>query len=159
EGITQAAELTQKEYHERIARADTDVQSLQKKLQETAENHQNKLNKILSDVNTQRLNVTVTSPQTLVAGAPNRIQVATTDLNRQPASTNLSVKVVNSKQETVYQKENVPSKGNQEIRLPADLPVTPKSDLTLVVNARGSQGGGGELTEKISLAAPLYITH
>src|SRR5262249_26024365 len=54
---------------------------------------------------------------------------------------------------------NVLSKGNQEIALPADLPVTPKDDLTLVVSARGSQDGGGELTEKIYLAAPLYVTH
>jgi hypothetical protein len=159
QAISQSAERTQKEYHERIARADADVQNLQKQLQDTAENHQNKLNKIVSDVNTQRLNVTVTSPETLIAGAPNRIQVVTTDLNHQPAVANLSVKIVNSKQETVYKKENVASKGNLEIPLPADLPVTPKSDLTLVVNARGSQGGGGELTEKISLVAPLYITH
>lgn len=159
QGMTQSAERTQKEYHERVARAEADVQNLQKQLQETVVNRQKNLNKIVSDINTQRLNVTVTTPQTLAAGAPNRIQVATTDLNRQPAATNLSVKVLNSKQETVFRKENVSSKGNQEIALPADLPVTPKDDLTLVVSASGSQGGGGELNEKISLAAPVYVTH
>ena len=113
-GISQAADRTQKEYHERVTRADVDVQSLQKQLADAAENRQKKFNQIQNDINTQRLNVTVTGPQTLVAGAPNRFRVVTTDLSRQPAPTNLSVKVVNSKQETVYKKENVRSNGNQD---------------------------------------------
>src|SRR5438034_3896910 len=158
QGISQAADRTQEEYHDRVAGADAEVQTLQKQLADTAENRQKKFNQIQNDINTHRLNVTVTGPQTLVAGAPNRFRVVTTDLNRQPAPTNLSVKVVNSTQATIYQKENVRSNGNQEIPLPADLPVTPSSDLTLVVSARGPQSGG-ELTEKISLAAPVYIAH
>jgi hypothetical protein len=157
--ITQAAERTDKEYHDRVAQAATESQGIQKQLQEAAENRQKKFNEIQTAINTQRLNVTVTGPETLVAGAPNRIQVATTNLNRQPAPANVSIKVMDEKQEVLFKKENLPSTGNQEIHLPADLPIPPNRELSLVVSARAPQGGSGELTEKISLAAPVYVTH
>jgi uncharacterized protein YfaS (alpha-2-macroglobulin family) len=159
QAIAQAAERAKQDYHDRVARADADVQSVQKQMQEAMETREKKLQQIQSDVNTQQLNVTVTGPQTLVAGAPNRIQVATTNLNRQPAPASLTVKVVNDKEEVLFKKENLQSTGNQEIHLPADLPLTPKSELSLVVSARSPQGGKGDLSEKISLAAPTYLTH
>jgi hypothetical protein len=157
--LAQAAERTKNDYHEQVARADKGVQSVQKQIQEAMENRGEKLSQIQSDVNTQQLNVTVTGPQTLVAGAPNRFQVATTNLNRQPSPANLTVKIINDKQEVLFKKENLQSTGNQEINLPADLPIAPKTELSLVVSARSAQGGKGDLTEKISLAAPTYVTH
>src|SRR5262249_49860542 len=117
------------------------------------------INGIQANINTQQLNVTVTGPETLVAGAPNRIQVATTNLQRQPAPANISVKVMDDEQKVVFKKENLASTGNQEIHLPANLPIPSNHKLNLVVSASAPQGGKGELTEKISLAAPVYVTH
>lgn len=157
--INQSAEQTYQGFRDRIARAESDSQSLQKQMQEEAETRQKKINQIWTDINTQRLNVTVTGPQTLEPGAPNPFRFVTTDLNGQPAPANLSVKVVNDKEEVLYKKENLRSAGNQEIPLPADLPVSPKSEMSLVVSVRGQQGAHGQLTEKIKLAAPVYVTH
>jgi len=159
EFINKSADRTRQEHEERIARADTDLQSLQKQLQEATQDRQKKISQIWTDVNAQRLNVTVTGPQALEPGAPNPIRIVTTDLNRRPAAAILSVKVVNDKQEVVFKKESLVSAGNQEIHLPANLPISPKSELSLVVSARSQQGGSGELTEKIKLAAPNYVTH
>src|SRR6266478_508125 len=157
--INQSAERVSKDYHAQIARAETELQATQKQMQETTENRQKKINQIWNDINTQKLNMTVTGPQKLQAGAPNHIRVTTTDLNNRPAVANLSVKVVNEKNETLFKKSDLASTGDQDIPLPADLPLSPTSELSLVVSARNAEGGQGELTEKISLATPVYITH
>src|SRR6266852_2651861 len=135
-GLLEPSERVSKDYHAQIARAETELQATQKQLQETTENRQKKINQIWNDINTQRLNMTVTGPQKLQAGAPNHIRVATTDLNNRPAAVKLSVKVVNNKDEVLYKKSDLPSTGDQDIPLPADLPVSPTSELSLVVSAR-----------------------
>src|SRR5207245_6127809 len=48
---------------------------------------------------------------------------------------------------------------NYLVSLSANLPVQPDDDLTLVVTAKGQQGQQGQLSEKLSLIAPLYLTH
>jgi hypothetical protein len=157
--IDQSAKVVSQEYHARIAKADSGVQTLQKQMQAASGTRQQKINEIVNNINTQRLNMTVTGPQTLTPGAPTFIRVATTDLNNQSAAASVSVKVVNDKDEVLFKKSDLDSKGSQEITLPADLPVSSTSELSLVVSARNAQGGKGELTEKIRLATPVLVTH
>jgi uncharacterized protein YfaS (alpha-2-macroglobulin family) len=157
--IDQSAKNVSEEYHARIAKANSEVQSLQKQMQDASGTRQQKINEIVNKINSERLNMTVTGPQTLTPGAPTSIRVATTDLNNQSAAASISVKVVNDKDEVLFKKSDLDSKGNQEITLPADLPVSSTSELSLVVSARNAQGGKGELTEKIRLATPVLVTH
>jgi uncharacterized protein YfaS (alpha-2-macroglobulin family) len=160
--VQKSAEQTRLGYLDRLARAEAALHSVEKEIQEASEDRNKRINEIWTNVNSQRMNVAVTGPQTLEPGAPNPFRIVTTDLNGRPTSAKLDVKVVNQEQEVLFKKENLASTGNEEVHLPADLPVSPQSELSLVVIARSSLAASaapGELTEKIKLAAPNYVTH
>ena len=49
--------------------------------------------------------------------------------------------------------------GKYTLTLPADLPVKPDSQLTLVVSASARAASGRTVSEEVNLVAPVYVTH
>src|SRR6185312_13096427 len=107
-----------------------------------------------------QLLVKVQGPATVRVGAPTDYQIFTTNLNGQPTPAKVSVQVKDRGQpvgNAVAVASSAP--GVYRLTLPADLPVRPGSQPTLVVSAARDNGSQVDLREEMQLAAPVYVTH
>jgi hypothetical protein len=109
----------------------------------------------------QSLYLSVSGPPTVEAGAVNDFQVLVCDRVNRPVAASVTAELVDARSlkrlaELVATPGSAP--GTNRLSLPRDLPIRPDSDLHLVVCAKGP-GVQGELTEKLKLVAPVYLTH
>jgi anti-sigma factor RsiW len=110
-----------------------------------------------------QLRLSVRGPAAATAGAPTIYEVNTANLNGEPVAANLTAQV---EWGASKQAVNGPipvvraGLGRYNLTLPADLPLKPQGPLTLVVSANRLGGvQSAQVSEKLNLAAPVYVTH
>jgi hypothetical protein len=109
-----------------------------------------------------RLQVRITGPQTIEAGARNQFLVHTENLLNEPVQARVSIRVRRQQnQQVVYERQDLRSRGGQcQVVLPPDLKQPPGTRLNLEVVARGDNGGEVQVDARnLHLVAPLYLTH
>jgi hypothetical protein len=109
----------------------------------------------------RRLQVRVTGPETIQAGARNQFLIHTENLVNEPVPAQVHVRLRDeTHDQVVYEKKDLRSKGQCEVVLPADLPQKPGTRFALEVTAQGEKGNRIEVdARKLQLVAPLYLTH
>jgi A-macroglobulin TED domain/Alpha-2-macroglobulin family len=147
------------ERREAVARAQKDVQDLSDQLQKLAVSQQEKWVALSRQINDRQFDVVLTGPEHLQPGARNNYEIQTVNLNRQPVPARLTAQVVDQKNHVLFEQKDVPVVGSYRLSLPPDLPVKPGTDLSLNLLAWRDGGAKSELREKLSLAAPVYLTH
>ena len=115
--------------------------------------------------------VTVTGPEDIQAGATNSYTIETYRLQKampgvrnqqrgQHTPAKVDVQVINGKtNKVVYGPKNLESKGKVDLQLPSDLDIPPDAELVLQVSAQSQEGTKVKVTEKLKLTGPLYLTH
>ena len=101
----------------------------------------------------------MSGPQILQPGAPNQYLVQTRTPSNQAAAARLSVRVVNTRKDVVYEQKDLASAGDYRLELPPTLPLRPNEKLALEVEAQREGGASGKVREELTLARPLYVTH
>src|SRR5262249_2847069 len=142
-------------------KAEQDIRAVQQAIQELETKWNAEVVKTQQDLQNNRVQVIVTGPPTVQAGAPTNYQIETrrTGLGNAPAPAWVKARVFDEKkQKTVYETK-LASPGKCDVVLPQDLGLKPGEQLGLEVVAEPKDGGEAKLTEKLPLAAPVYLTH
>jgi hypothetical protein len=111
---------------------------------------------------TRPFHMTVSGPPAPEAGALNEYQIEIRNQSNQLALADVTAKLLDQDRGELASRIDVqpgPNPGHYKFALPRDLPLRPDSDLYLVLNARGPGGGKAEITEKLKLIAPVFLTH
>ncbi len=120
------------------------------------------INKAQLELNSRQLRMSISGPPTVEAGAVNDYQVQIYNAAYQPIAAQISAELQDGRGRQVVAKldtKPASTPGAARLALPRDLPVSPGCDLQLVVKAKAEGGVTGELTEKLKLVAPVYLTH
>src|SRR5262249_26702270 len=91
-------------------------------------------------------------------GAPNEYKIETKNLRHLHTPAKVSVRVLGDGK-PVFEVAGVNSQGSFDLKLPADIDLKGKTDLALEVTAEGQGGPRSELTDRLPLARPVYVTH
>src|SRR5436305_1345050 len=78
-------------------------------------------------------------PGTLQPGATNEFRVDTYNFQNQPAAADLAFRVKDQAEQVVFE-TSAKSAGTLSLKLPPDLPLTPRRELFLEVTAQGEAG-------------------
>src|SRR5207248_763043 len=105
----------------------------------------------------KELYLVISGPGTLQPGATNEFRVDTYNFQNQPAPANLAIRVKDQVEKVVYETSGK-STGTWSLKLPPDLPLTPRRELFLEVTAEG-EAGKAQLREQVQLAVPQFMTH
>lgn len=136
-------------------RATQEFHQVQEELNQLAQKTQQRLQDILN----QQLQILVTGPAHVQAGAPNNYTVQTCNAGLQPVPASVTARVVNHKQEILYEEKVERSRGVIRLELPPTLPLKPDTDLFLEIEARRDDGASDRLRERLDLSPPVYVTH
>ncbi|HEV3205075.1 MAG TPA: zf-HC2 domain-containing protein, partial [Gemmataceae bacterium] len=137
-----------------IIKLHQDLDSLQAKLvQEETMVKQTNMNK--------QLHLTISGPPTVEAGALNEYLVKVRNRQNRPVPVQFTAKILDqTKKELAAIVEVQPQGvGDYRLALPRNLSVKPNSDLFLTLSAKSDNEKLGEITEKLNLVAPIYLTH
>ena len=121
-----------------------------------------KASQLAGEVAGRPLHLVMSGPPTPEAGALNEYNIEVRNQNNQLTPAEFSARLLDRSQSEITSNLDVragPQPGFYKLSLPRNLPLRPDSDLYLVLNARGVAGNQGELTEKLKLVAPSYLTH
>jgi hypothetical protein len=140
---------------------DHQVQQLGAELNQLPQHEQQQLAEAERAVRDRHVQLVVTGPATFQGNASNVYHIETRNLNQQPAPVRLSARVLDEAEKVVYEEKDVRSPGDHRLILPRHLALTGKSQYSLEVIAQGEDEGTApvQITEKLALAGPVYITH
>ena len=111
-------------------------------------------------VRSRQLLVTVTGPRTLQPVLPTASNSRCVIRNNTPRGGKIHVGLVEAKSgKEVFKKDLVSVNGDAVLDLPADLPLTPDTQFTLVVTGESKDGVQARVSEQLPLVVPLYLTH
>jgi hypothetical protein len=139
--------------------AESEYQAAQQNYQRLADEKVSQIANVQREVRNRNLNVVVSGPAALTPGAPNQYQIETLTLAGRRTDAKVAARVVDQAGRVVYEPPPAESRGLFTLRLPPDLPLTPDRELALEVAATGPTGSKNELTQKLSLAPPIYFAH
>jgi hypothetical protein len=159
QGIYTKAGNIQRKHRDQVAQADRQLGEIREEIQKIQTDWPQERTRVLGERAQQNIDVTVSAPRTLQAGAANPIRIDIKDLAGRPVPAEVSVQVLNRNQQVVFEKDRLQGQANYLVSLSPNVPVQPDEELTLAVSAKGDQGQQGRLSEKLSLIAPLYLTH
>jgi anti-sigma factor RsiW len=144
-----------------LADARQRLHKLQTQLGRMPQERQQRLDSVRRALAEQQLRVLATGPATIPTGAPAEYQIETRTLSNQPVAARLSVQVMDGQQPLAKTADVVQlAVGRYRVTLPADLPVRPGSQPTLLVAAEREDGlSRAEVREELRLTAPVYLTH
>jgi hypothetical protein len=124
--------------------------------------YQKKVADLHRDMTNRNLHLSLSGPPTPEAGARNEYLVQVHNRNNQPIAANLSAKLLDQEKNVLVAMVDVkpgPVMGDYHLSWGPNVPLKPDTDLYLVVNVKDAAGVQGELTEKLKLIAPVYLTH
>ena len=144
----------------RLEETRKELADAQSKLNRLVAEQQKALNNASERLQKNQMYLAVIAPPNLQPGAPNDIRVETRNLFQGLVAAHLSAEVRDRAHddELVYAVKDVPTAGQQVLRLPPDLPVKPDADLYLDVVAK-ADGREVKLTERLALLKSMYVTH
>ena len=110
-----------------------------------------------------QLQLSVRGPAAATAGAPTTYELDTANLNGEPVAADLKARLMRGDGKQPVG-DDIPvvraGLGKYNLTLPADLPLKPQQPLTLWVSANRLDGvQSAQVSEKLDLAAPVYVTH
>src|SRR5262245_20230642 len=115
----------------------------------------------VSDLRSENIHLAVTGPRTLPAGSETELQIQALDGNN--AEVPAAIRSVRIRDQafgkTLYEEKNILARGRYRLVLPAYLPVSPNSRVTLELVAAGPGGPEKLLQEDFLLTPPQYLTH
>lgn len=117
---------------------------------------------VVKSLKDRRMYMLVTGPETVQAGAPNDYTIDTFNLHDQHVPAKLDICVSDKRTGRVlYEEKAVHTTGQYRVSLPIDLKFAPGTDITLDIRAKGEGFGmpQTELTDRLLIAAPVYMTH
>ncbi len=150
---------------ERVAKlegAGRETRAAQQESQQLVADFQRRTSQVLNDLARRTMHLRISGPAAVEAGALNEYQLQVYGRGNQPMrDAQVTAKLLDQDQNAVISELQVQSQGpgNYAFALPRDLPAKPNSDLYLVVSAKGKDAGQGEVTEKLTLVPPVYLTH
>lgn len=147
-------DLTVKQQSE-TARTTQQLKELQERWQKLPQHQAERLQELAA----RQLDVVVTGPQTIQAGAPAEYRIQTKDRNNQLVTAHVAARVLDQSQNVVWQEPDVLCRGEHRLLLPSTLPLKPQSDLYLEVTSHKDDGVKESLRERLQLVAPVYLTH
>jgi len=159
QALGEKAEYGRKQAEDRD-RAARDLRDIQEQIQLLETKWTGEAKEVERAVNSRELQVIITGPKTLQPGAPNRYQIQTRDRNNAPKNGTVHVGVVDATSHKEFFRRDLESvAGNAVLDLPRDLPLTPGSQLALLVTAEAKDGVQARVSEPLPLVAPLFLTH
>lgn len=150
---------------ERLAKLESatrETRAAQQESQQLVADFQRRAAQVLNDLARRTMHLRISGPAAVEAGALNEYQLQVYSRANQPMSdAQVTAKLLDQDQKVVLSELQVQSQGpgNYSLTLPRDLPAKPNSDLYLVVSAKGKDASQGEVTEKLTLVPPVYLTH
>ena len=160
--LTEANTRLNNVVHERlmeVKRLETAVADKRQAVVELQKEEEGKWRALGRRVADQQLQLSIIGPESLQAGAENDYVVRTRNLQNEELKAQLSAKVVDQTGKVFFEVKDIPTLGDYRLHLPADMPVTPGSQLALDLVAKKDGQPDRTLRQKISLAAPIYLTH
>ncbi|HTK77047.1 MAG TPA: zf-HC2 domain-containing protein, partial [Gemmataceae bacterium] len=144
-------------HNDRLARAQADVNAAQSEFQNQYAELTKKLAEAERSLHEKELYFVISGPSTLQPGATNEYRVDTYNFQNKPAAANMAARVKDQAEKVVFETSGK-SAGTWSLKLPPDLPLTPKRELFLEVTAEG-EAGKAQLREQVQLAVPQFMTH
>ena len=150
---------------ERVAKLESagkETREAQQESQKLVADFQTRTAQVLNDLARRTMHLRLSGPAAVEAGALNEYQLQVYSRANQPMpDAQVTAKLLDQEQNAVISELQVQSQGpgNYAFSLPRDLPAKPNSDLCLVVSAKGKDASQGEVTEKLTLVPPVYLTH
>jgi hypothetical protein len=146
------------EHRTAMEQAREGVQVVERQIQDFEQKEQAKWAALEQQARDRQLDVVLSGPQTVQAGAPNNFEVRTQNLNGNVVVANFEARVRNERNEIVFEKKDT-CNGLYRLGLPLDLPLKPGSKLALEVVAQREGSDKSEVREELALVAPIYLTH
>src|SRR5262245_47270968 len=144
-------------HNERLTKAQTEALAAREEYQKQVNDLTRKLSEADQTLREKQLYMVISGPGTLQPGATNEYRIDTYNFQNQPTPANLAFRVKDKAETVVYQMSSK-SNGTLSLKLPPDLPLTPRRDLFLEVTAEG-EAGKAHLREQVPLAVPQFMTH
>jgi hypothetical protein len=160
--IQQEIQDLEQTFSNRRKEIERELQAAQQAEAELPAKHLDKMAKLEQEIEKRQIHMSISGPPTVEAGAFNEFQVRVHNLWNQPVPAEITARVLDPKKAELATPVAIkpgPGAGNFKITLPRTLPLQSDSDFYLVVNARGANNVQGELTERLALASPVYLTH
>jgi hypothetical protein len=152
-----------REHAEQLARAESNVNVLDTQRNQLPAKEKQEVAKVWQKARERQINLVVSGPQRVEVGAPSEYRVETRNLDGLRVASRLDVRVVDptKNNEVVFEQKDVKSDGDYQLTLQPSLPLRPGATLALEVNARrdGDEDAASSLSERLDLAAPVYVTH
>jgi hypothetical protein len=144
-------------HSERLTKAQSESNAARQEYQNEYNAVTRKLGEAEQTLREKELYLVISGPGTLQPGATNEYRVDTYNFQNRPAPANLAFRVKDQAEKVVYETTGN-STGTWALKLPPDLPLTPRRELFLEVTAE-SAAGKAQLQEKVQLAVPQFMTH
>jgi hypothetical protein len=154
-------QATEERYRTNLAQAEGAIRELESDIQKLQQEQQQAQAQAQQAAWAKEVRLAVTGPPALQPGAPNQFQVEAQNRQGQQVAVPFAVEVRDRDNRLIYEPKDLQPQGTgrASFTLPSDLPVKPDSELSLVVSTRGEAAAPAKVSEKLSLAAPLYLTH
>jgi len=140
---------------DRINKEITRVQEEIRKLTEVWDKETENVRRTISN---KQVQVIITGPKNLQAGARNTYKVELQRKNRANPEP-LLAQVVNPATKEVLFERQIANQDRIDIDLPPDLPVGPGANLALIVKAEMDKDAPVQISEPLPLLASMYMTH
>jgi hypothetical protein len=152
----------QRTFAARRKEAAEELQAVQQEQSKFIPQQRAKIQQKQQEIVSRQLHLSVSGPPTVEAGAANDYQVRVHNLYNQPIPAEVTAIILDDKKTQLASAVDVkpgPAPGIFNVSLPRNLPAKPDADLYLVVKAKAAGNSRGEVSEKLALAAPVYLTH
>jgi hypothetical protein len=154
------AKNEQEKLVEKKHNADEAIRLVQQEIRKLEEQWKSESQEIQKSSADKQLHLSIKGPKTLVPGAPNQFSIEITNRDRQPTKSELKARLVDQAgTEVPFEEKALPEPGKHILMLPPSVKIKPGTKLTLEVKAIGKDGIKAEISEKVALGEPLYLTH
>jgi alpha-2-macroglobulin-like protein len=147
------------QHDQEVARRGAEVQKLSEQINKLNVEHATNLSDVFVRLQNRQFNVYVTGPEAVQPGGRNLFKIQPL-ANGRPTAATLALRVIDKAHEKpLFEEKELRIAGTYSFLLPEDLDLKPDSEPVLEIVARRPNGDQAEIREKLSLVAPVYLTH